>query len=1025
MEEEEEDDEEVIDSKRKTPSLSSTTLTTNRVIPGLCVARDPSNGESRGRPFYYQENTLEKILKRPKVILALDMGLGKTLTTGMTISYEMAAKKRRNEGFFKTLVVCPLIVMNVWVEELASHFEPGTFRIFTLTQKKRSKVNDYFEEIITSPPDRMGYDIYILPYGWIKSKFKKATEILGQHFHGRGRGETSAPKKRSGSGDSIDAFLSEFRHRVRKSTTVKKKPPYDLWKGLTIRERRKILGGGVFSLFTTVFDMLVCDEAHEFNNRSTLVFKSIDAILTRGYRRGKPTRDRRQYLTGSPQENSPRELRNLMLSLTGPIKAEDLKKIPMHTARYAGMLLIHNEKNWDQAIADSMKRIANTATRGLAYLMDTYVIRMSKNQYLRKSVCERPGSSHQKALAEGRPVPKVLLEDVLVKKNSGLFKSDIEIQISNFLLAIAHDNVQTWRDNIQKGVFGAFAKANVDQEPENLSVGRKAMANPLSALLIMRMMSFSPTMFDPIAIVRGKNLKADHIEIVSETWTYDFGGGVNQTITLEDEAILSNTYFAHSNTLEYRINGEDRIRTHATKDLVLTPSMIIEARKHKSTKLLMLEEIIRDMNAKGLKGVVFAHWLAEIGLVRQHLLETVFKDNPDSCIIAFGGHSEEERHDIVRRFREDPNCRVLIANRVLGVGINISFANYMIFGTFGYNPWIEEQVKDRLDRYGQKNKVTIMYLVVSDTVEERVFYINRRKLVQATIVLDGHDTAKNCALADGVVDMAAWGIGSDAADGQSATSKKNTKRKNALQLIDAFGKTKALTHTASDATPLFSSTTVSDGDPQPSKTPIADATALMLDAMDRASKVKEKKAEPQEDVVNVLDSIWNALKSSVGEEEIEEAEATVLGKRKAPEQSDSSEPSRVLPLSKKKVLTTPPPIPTRLLKKSRRLVPPPVPKRRIAPVPRDTAWLGKASTVKNPTKRNRQLRKHGTRTLSQDTSIYEVMDPIEDFSLEDIIRDDMDDSIEEFPDDDDDGYHSSSREYEIRDEIGWIPVTRK
>lgn len=465
--------------------------------------------------------------------------------------------------------------------------------------------------------------------------------------------------------------------------------------------------------------------------------------------------------------------------------------------------------------------------------------------------------------------------------------------------------------------------------------------------------------------------------------------------------------------------------------------MIIEARKEPSTKLRMIEDTVRQALTDNSKCVVFAQWLAEIGLVHDHLAATLFsepqyRDRNMYSIVAFGGHGEDAKHDIIRTFRDDAKCCVLIANRVIGVGVNISFARIMIFGTFGYNPWSERQMMDRLDRYGQKNCVMVYYPVISGTVEERVFSINRRKMFETTIILDGHAAAKDCAMLDGVVDISAWGNGGG----------KNVGKHDAFELIDAFGDTAFLEfHGDDEGVSMFDDTeefTLGSN---------VDKSTLCVDHIDssdggdydnsdhklrtlRATSSERGKARAAEHLkrnqkfqkrvlaeraatvspdMSIIQKIMAALNTTMHDvdSDIDEGctptltdeELICLGKRKAEEMRVQYSAANVVPPKKKK--------PTK-----KKIAAPPIPNHRyhtvlLPPIPPKTVW------------RSRISRPH--RTID-DGAVEE--DHIEEFNLDDIITDH--DDITEFSESD---YHdsSSSSSLQLCDDIEladteWVTV---
>ena len=90
----------------------------------------------------------------------------------------------------------------------------------------------------------------------------------------------------------------------------------------------------------------------------------------------------------------------------------------------------------------------------------------------------------------------------------------------------------------------------------------------------------------------------------------------------------------------------------------------------------------------------------------------IVEDLQTSYIPRFGGN----------RFNLNKNIPVfLISLKAGGVGLNLTGANMVIHYDPWWNPAIESQATDRAHRIGQKNVVTSIKLLVSESVEEKVF----------------------------------------------------------------------------------------------------------------------------------------------------------------------------------------------------------------------------------------------------------------------------------------------------------------
>jgi SWI/SNF-related matrix-associated actin-dependent regulator of chromatin subfamily A-like protein 1 len=112
----------------------------------------------------------------------------------------------------------------------------------------------------------------------------------------------------------------------------------------------------------------------------------------------------------------------------------------------------------------------------------------------------------------------------------------------------------------------------------------------------------------------------------------------------------------------------------------------------------------------------------------------------NACVRVSGGVSQRDKEAAVARFRKDALCRVFIGQIAsAGVGIdglqevcsNVAFAE----ATWSWS--LIDQATSRLHRMGQKNSVTVYYLMAPDTIDEvQVGVLEERRRMAASI-LDG------------------------------------------------------------------------------------------------------------------------------------------------------------------------------------------------------------------------------------------------------------------------------------------------
>jgi len=149
-------------------------------------------------------------------------------------------------------------------------------------------------------------------------------------------------------------------------------------------------------------------------------------------------------------------------------------------------------------------------------------------------------------------------------------------------------------------------------------------------------------------------------------------------------------------------------------------------------KMNLLDETLDDLLGAGKKIIVFARFLPEIAAIRK-LLE---KKQIDYEWIA-GEVKMEDRGEAVRRFQEEPECKVFVAQiQTAGLGITLTAADTAIFYSLDYSFANYDQARARLHRIGQRNAVTYIHLVARGTVDEKVLKALQKKKSVADEVVD-------------------------------------------------------------------------------------------------------------------------------------------------------------------------------------------------------------------------------------------------------------------------------------------------
>ena len=137
-----------------------------------------------------------------------------------------------------------------------------------------------------------------------------------------------------------------------------------------------------------------------------------------------------------------------------------------------------------------------------------------------------------------------------------------------------------------------------------------------------------------------------------------------------------------------------------------------------------LDQLLTDMEEvadSGQKAIVFSQWVEPLQVIAKHLA-------PYGPLQYHGKIPQQERTPILDRFKNDPDCHVLLMSYGTGsVGLNLQFTNYVFLFDRWWNPAVEDQAINRAHRIGQRRPVTVTRFLSEDTIERRIADVLERK----------------------------------------------------------------------------------------------------------------------------------------------------------------------------------------------------------------------------------------------------------------------------------------------------------
>lgn len=141
------------------------------------------------------------------------------------------------------------------------------------------------------------------------------------------------------------------------------------------------------------------------------------------------------------------------------------------------------------------------------------------------------------------------------------------------------------------------------------------------------------------------------------------------------------------------------------------------------------------------KIVIFATYIGTVELIAREIDLTF----PGQGVTVLRGGDHGAKLAAERRFRQTDGPRVLVCTAAGREGINLQFARILFNFDLPWNPMDVEQRIGRIHRYGQNHTAQVYNLVLSDTIEGRIFLMLDEKLIEIAKTVGKVDDQGNVA----------------------------------------------------------------------------------------------------------------------------------------------------------------------------------------------------------------------------------------------------------------------------------------
>jgi non-specific serine/threonine protein kinase len=169
------------------------------------------------------------------------------------------------------------------------------------------------------------------------------------------------------------------------------------------------------------------------------------------------------------------------------------------------------------------------------------------------------------------------------------------------------------------------------------------------------------------------------------------------------------------------------------RQICLSPRLIQEDSADTSPKLVCVVERLQELMDEGHSALVFSQFTSYLDLVEQE-----FHVHHIPYVRLDGSTPTATRKKIVQEFQDAKKPFVfLLSLKAGGQGLNLTKASYVFHLDPWWNPAVENQASDRAHRIGQKQKVSIMRLLMRHTIEEKMMALKQQKMELYDAVLEG------------------------------------------------------------------------------------------------------------------------------------------------------------------------------------------------------------------------------------------------------------------------------------------------
>lgn len=168
------------------------------------------------------------------------------------------------------------------------------------------------------------------------------------------------------------------------------------------------------------------------------------------------------------------------------------------------------------------------------------------------------------------------------------------------------------------------------------------------------------------------------------------------------------------------------------------PAVFIDNYTGGSGKMELLMEQLPGLLDAGHSVIIFSQFTSMLSIIADTL-----EDNQIPFFYLSGATKAIDRKRYVEEFNKGSVKLFLISLKAGGTGLNLTGADTVIHFDPWWNPAVENQAADRAYRIGQKKKVNVIKYVMKDSIEEKIYELQKRKKFLSDSVIEAEEIFVN------------------------------------------------------------------------------------------------------------------------------------------------------------------------------------------------------------------------------------------------------------------------------------------